>query len=307
MSIVVDVAIILLSILALWKGADFLVEAAARLAVRFGVSQLVIGLTIVAFGTSAPEFVVSVLAAARGQADISVGNVVGSNIFNLGFILGTVALLRTIRTSRPLVYRDGLVLVGISLLLLLFMQDLHLQRWEAGTMLAALIAYVGFLIFKQQADAAEELPEGEFSKWDILRILGGLGAVVLGGHFFVESASDLARLVGLSEWAIGVTIVAAGTSSPELATSLVAAIRGRHAISAGNLIGSDIFNILGVLGVAGLVSPMTVHPNAMSSLFMLSGLMVVVVLMMRTGWKLSRLEGGILVAVSLLRWILDFS
>ncbi|MGE3800705.1 MAG: sodium:calcium antiporter, partial [Candidatus Kapaibacterium sp.] len=131
MSIVIDALIIVLSILALWKGADFLVEAAARIAVRFGVSQLVIGLTIVAFGTSAPEFVVSVLAAARGQADISVGNIVGSNIFNLGFILGMVALLRTIKTSTPLVYRDGLVLIAISALLLFFMQDLQLERWEA--------------------------------------------------------------------------------------------------------------------------------------------------------------------------------
>lgn len=307
MSIAVDVVLIVLSILALWKGADFLVEAAARIAVRFGVSQLVIGLTIVAFGTSAPELVVSVLAAARGQADISVGNIVGSNIFNLGFILGAVALLRTIRTSHHLVYRDGFVLIGISFLLLFFMRDLQLQRWEAGVMLFSLFLYIGFLIFKKDEDAAEELPEGEFNKWDIVRLLGGLAMVVLGGHFFVDSASDLARLIGLSEWTIGVTIVAAGTSAPELATSLVAAIRGRHAISAGNLIGSDIFNILGVLGVAGLVSPMSVHPGAMSSLYMLSGLMVVVVLMMRTGWKISRLEGALLIAVGLLRWVLDFS
>ncbi|MGE3802423.1 MAG: calcium/sodium antiporter, partial [Candidatus Kapaibacterium sp.] len=274
---------------------------------RIGVSQLVNGLTIDAFGTSAPEFVVSVLAAARGQAVISVGNIVGSNIFNLGFILGMVALLRTIKTSTPLVYRDGLVLIAISALLLFFMQDLQLERWEAGAMLAGLALYVGFLVFKKQEDAAEELPEGEFNKWDILRLIGGLAAVVVGGHFFVESASDLARLLGMSEWVIGVTIVAAGTSAPELATSLVAAIRGRHAISAGNLIGSDIFNILGVLGVAGLVAPMTVHPSAMSSLYMLSGLMIVVVLMMRTGWKISRLEGALLILVSLLRWILDFS
>ncbi|MCB0711840.1 MAG: calcium/sodium antiporter [Ignavibacteriae bacterium] len=307
MSVTVDVVVIILSILALWKGADFLVEAAARIAVRFGISQLVIGLTIVAFGTSAPELVVSVLAAARSQADISVGNIVGSNIFNLGFILGTVALLRTIKTSSPLVYRDGLVLIAISGLLLFFMRDLQLERWEAGVMLAGLLLYVGFLIFKKQEDAAEELPEGEFNKWDILRLLGGLCAVVVGGHFFVESASDIARLLGMSEWVIGVTIVAAGTSAPELATSLVAAIRGRHAISAGNLIGSDIFNILGVLGVAGVVAPMSVHPGAMSSLYMLGGLMVVVVLMMRTGWKISRLEGALLILVSLLRWILDFS
>ena len=307
MAVAVDVVVILLSILALWKGADALVEAASRMAVRLGVSQLVIGLTIVAFGTSAPELVVSVLAAVRGQSDISVGNVVGSNIFNLGFILGGVALLRTIRTSYHLVYRDGTMLIGISGLLLLFMLDLHLERWEAGILLFTLLGYIGFLVFRKHDDAAEDLPEGEFSRSDIFRLLGGLGGVIAGGHFFVDSASDLARLVGMSEWTIGVTIVAAGTSAPELATSLVAAIRGRHAISAGNLIGSDIFNILGVLGVAGLISPLTISSGAISSLYMLCGLMVVVVLMMRTGWKVSRLEGALLLLSGLVRWILDFS
>ena len=310
MPILVDVLIILASILALWKGSDILVEASARLATRFGISQLVIGLTIVAFGTSAPEFMVSLFAAARGQADLAVGNVVGSNIFNLGLILGSVALIRTVRTSSYLVYRDGLVLIAISFLLLLFLSDLQLQRWEGAVMVTGLVVYICFLIFKQGTDDDSEDPSREkpFSWWDILRLLGGLAAVVAGGHFFVDSASEIARYFGLSEWVIGVTIVAAGTSSPELATSLMAAIRGHHGISAGNLIGSDIFNILGVLGVSALAAPMhmQIDPGAMSSLYMMSGLMILVTIMMRTGWKLSRLEGGVLVLIGLLRWVLDF-
>ena len=305
MNLVLDVALVLLSILALWKGADYLVEAAARIAHRLGISELVIGLTVVAFGTSAPELVVSLVAGLKGQPDISVGNVVGSNIFNLGFILGAVALIRTVRTSRPLVYRDGLFLVGIALLLLFFLSDLHLARWEGMIMLAILIGYIVFLVLGRHAEVAEELPGGDFSRVDLFKLLGGLAATVAGGYCFVHSASDLAREFGLSEWAIGVTIVAAGTSAPELATSLMAAIRGRHGLSAGNLIGSDIFNILGVLGIASIVSPMSLDKGAMESLYMLCGLVALVVLMMRTGWRLTRLEGALLVVINLIRWYLD--
>lgn len=305
MDLALDVVFVFVSILALWKGADYLVEAAAHIAHRLGVSELVIGLTVVAFGTSAPELVVSLVAALKGQSDISVGNVVGSNIFNLGFILGAVALLRTIRTSRLLVYRDGIFLVGASLLLLVFFLDLHIARWEGIVMLAILIGYIVFLIVSRHLEVAEELPKGEFSVQDIFKLLGGLAAVVAGGYLFVYSASDLARQLGMSEWAIGVTIVAAGTSAPELATSLLAAIRGRHGISAGNLIGSDIFNILGVLGIAAIVSPMTLNAGAMSSLYMLCGLVVLVVIMMRTGWRISRLEGLLLILINVFRWILD--
>lgn len=305
MQVALDILIIIATIVALWKGADLIVESSAHIAKRLGVSQLVIGLTVVAFGTSAPEFAVTLIAALGGQPNISVGNVVGSNIFNLGFILGGVALLRGITTSKTLVYRDGSVLFGTSLLLLLFIGDLDFQRWEGILMMAILVSYVAFLILRKDEELADEVPEGDFSWMDLTKLLGGLVLVVGGGHFFVESAVSIAKSFGMSEWAIGVTIVAAGTSAPELATSLVAAIKGRFGLSAGNLIGSDLFNMLGVLGLAGTIQPMQVNPDAQNSLFVLCALVLVVLLMMRSGWRVSRTEGAILVLANLVRWYFD--
>ncbi|HSG43020.1 MAG TPA: calcium/sodium antiporter [Anaerolineales bacterium] len=305
MHTIVDIAIIIASILALWWGAVWLVDSASRIAKRLGVSELIIGLTVVAMGTSAPEFAVTVGAALKGQADISVGNVVGSNIFNLGFILGGVALVRAITTSRSLVYRDGVFMIGITFLLLFFLRDLTMTRLEGAIFIALLIAYIALLIYQREA-SGEELPEGEFQWLDIPRLLSGLALVVGGGHFLVESASNLARTMGVSEWVIGVTIVAAGTSAPELVTSLIAVLRGHYGISAGNLIGSDIFNLLGVLGLAAVLQPMTIDPSAYSSLYILSGMVILVIVLMRTGWKLSRWEGGLLVLINIIRWVMDF-
>lgn len=306
MNYIPDIIIILVSILALWGGAVWVVESASRIAKRLGVSELIIGLTVVAMGTSAPEFAVTVGAALKGQGDISIGNVVGSNIFNLGFILGGVALVRAIKTTRSLVYRDGIVMVAITFLLMFFLRDLTMARWEGGILVGLLLVYIGYLIYSREP-LEEEIPDGEFHWYEILRLLGGLALVVGGGHFLVESASSLARAFGVSEWVIGVTIVAAGTSAPELVTSLIAILRGRHGISAGNLIGSDIFNLLGVLGVAALLRPMTVDAGAYSSMFLLSGMVIVVVVMMRTGWKISRGEGALLVGINIIRWIMDFA
>lgn len=305
LAVVFDIGVIVATIAALWKGAELIVESSAHIANRLGVSQLVIGLTVVAFGTSAPEFAVTLIAALGGQPNISVGNVVGSNIFNLGFILGGVALIRGIRTSPTLVYRDGTILFGVTLLLLFFIGDLDFERWEGLTMMALLVCYITYLIMRKDDELADDVPEGDFSWADVLKLVAGLVLVVLGGHFFVQSASDIAELLGMSEWAIGVTIVAAGTSAPELATSLVAAIRGRYGLSAGNLIGSDLFNMLGVLGLAGAISPMMVRPEAENSLYALCALVLVVVVMMRTGWRVSRLEGSILVLANLVRWYFD--
>lgn len=306
MTIAPDILVILATILGLWFGAVWLVEAAARIAKRFGMSELVIGLTVVALGTSAPEFAVTVGAALKGQADISVGNIVGSNIFNLGFILGGVALVRPIRTTRTLVRREGSMLIGTALLLLFFLRDLTMARWEGVVLMAILCTYIGLLIYRRQA-SDEDVPAGEMRWHDILRLLAGIGVVVLSGHYLVESASSLARMMGLSEWVIAVTIIAAGTSTPELATSLVAVLRGRHGMSAGNLIGSDLFNLLGVLGLAAVLRPLGVESGAYGSLFLLCGMVILVVIMMRTGWRISRFEGGVLVLINILRWVWDFS
>ncbi|MDX1377812.1 MAG: calcium/sodium antiporter [Anaerolineales bacterium] len=305
MHTIIDIVIIIAAILALWWGAVWLVDSASRIAKRLGVSELIIGLTVVAMGTSAPEFAVTIGAAMKGQANISVGNVVGSNIFNLGFILGGVALVRAITTTRSLVYRDGVFMAGITFLLLFFLRDLTMARWEGVVFIAMLVAYIALLIYQREA-SNEEVPEGEFQWLDVLRLLGGLALVVGGGHFLVESASNLARVLGVSEWVIGVTIVAAGTSAPELVTSLIAVLRGHFGISAGNLIGSDIFNLLGVLGLAAILRPMTIDANAYSSLYILSGMVILVIVLMRSGWTLSRWEGGLLVLINIARWVMDF-
>ena len=304
-----EVLIIIVCIAGLWLGGSWIVDAAARIARKIGMSELVIGLTIVAIGTSAPEFAVTIAAALSGSADISVGNVVGSNIFNLGFILGGIAFIANgIPTSRKLVTRDGGMLISATLVLLFFMRDLRLATWEGITLIVILVSYVSYLIIKRDGgDSAEEVPEGEFQWLDIGRLLVGIVLIVASGHFLVDAATIIARHFGISEWVIGVTIVAAGTSAPELATSLIGVLKGNHGISIGNLIGSDLFNLLGVLGLAAIISPLTVESGAMSSMVLLCGLVVLVVVMLRTGWRLSRLEGGLLIAINLVRWVADFT
>jgi len=300
-----DLIILILSIGSLWLGAVWVVDSASRIAQRLGVSELVIGLTIVAFGTSAPEFAVTITAAIKGQADISVGNVVGSNIFNLGFILGGVAIFRSIATSRKLVMRDGLLLIGASFLLLIFLWDDTLQHWEGIVLMLLLAGYLA-LLFIRKENIDEEIPHGAFRWLDVPLLILGLAFIVGGGHFLVDSASSLARSFGISEWVIAVTIVAAGTSTPEFATSLVAVIKGKYGLSAGNLIGSDLFNLLGVLGLAATLRTMKIAPGAYTEIVLLSALVITVVIMMRTGWKISRTEGVILVLVNLVRWIINF-
>ncbi len=303
-----DIVIIIGCTVGLGYGATLIVEAASRMSRRLGVSELVIGLTVVAFGTSAPEFAITIAATLKDQADISVSNVVGSNIFNLGFILGSVIMVRAIQTNKKLVYREGLVLIGATLVLLFFMRDLTLQRYEGFFMLSLLFIYIGYL-FYQRETPIDEIPEGDFEWRDIPRFLAGIVLIVTSGHFLVDSAVDIARVLGISEWVIGVTIVAAGTSAPEMATSLIGVLRGHEGISLGNLIGSDLFNLLGVLGLAGIIQAgtMQIDPAGMNSLILLSGMVILVVIMMRTGWRLTRWEGALLISINLLRWIIDFT
>ena len=303
-----DVFIIVACIIGLWFGATWVVDSATRIARQVGMSDLVIGLTVVAIGTSAPEFAVTISSALGGQSDISIGNVIGSNIFNLGFILGGLALVAGIDTSRTLVHRDGSMIIGTTLLLVYFLYDLHLQWWEGVILLVILVAYIGYLIY-QRAEGAEELSEEPFRPTDIPLFLVGITLVVASGHYFVESASHVASFYGVSEWVIGVTIVAFGTSAPEIATSGIALMRGHMGMSAGNLIGSDLFNLLGVLGVAAILAPggdMIVDPSAQESTYALVLMVAIVVFMMRTGWKVSRREGAVLLTIGIARWTMDF-
>jgi cation:H+ antiporter len=297
---------ILISLVLLWKGSGLLVDSAVRIACWMGVSQLVIGLTIVAFGTSAPEFVVTIGAALNGQADISVSNVIGSNIYNLGFILGSVAMIQAVQADWKLIYRDGLILVLISLILVWFLHDLHLTRFEGTLLLIGLIAYNIFLIRqKEPADVEDCLTDSIRKDW--LFLVLALIMVIAGGNLLRMGSVGLARHLGVSDWVIGVTLIAGGTSAPEFATSLMASFRGHHGISAGNLVGSCIFNVLGVLGIAGFLRPMKMASDATLHTLLMTGIVILSLVFFRTGWKISRLEGVAMIILSFLIWFIILS
>lgn len=302
---ILNIGLIVVSIVLLWKGSGWLVDSASRIGRKFRMSDLTIGLTIVAFGTSAPEFAVTISAALTGKSNISVGNIVGSNIFNLGFILGGCALFRALKATKEVVYRDGSILIGTSVLLLFFLHDRYFARYEGIILFAGLFGYL-ILLFGRKRPLESDVPAGTATWKDYPLLLLGIGCVVGGGHLLVHSASEVARFMGVSEWVIAVTIVAAGTSAPEFATSLMAAAKGRYGMSLGNLIGSDLFNLLGVLGLAGTIRNMHVADGAVSSIAMLMGMCMIVVIFLRTGWAISRWEGATLILIGIARWIMDF-
>jgi cation:H+ antiporter len=265
-----------LGLLLLVVGAEALVRGASKLAALAGVSPLVIGLTVVAYGTSTPELVVSVLSGLAGQADIALGNVVGSNIFNVLFILGISALIVPLVVSQQLVRLDVPLMIAVSVLTFLVGIDGKVSRVEGLFLFAGAVAYTIFLIAhgrKEHKDIQGEYAreyggtEGSSLRSGVLNtllVVGGLGVLVLGSRWLVDGAVSLAHLFGVSELVIGLTIVAAGTSLPEVATSIVASLRGERDIAVGNVVGSNIFNILAVLGLSSLVAPdgITVSPAA---------------------------------------------
>lgn len=305
MEILKDIIIVVLTIFLIAKGAMWLVESAVKIAHKIGISELVIGLTIVAFGTSAPEFAVTLIAAINDQSDISVGNIVGSNIFNLGFILGGTAIIRSLTTSNKIVYRDGGVLLFGTVMLMVFLWDLKLNKFEGTLLLVFLFIYLGTLFFKKE-NIEHDQTVGTYKWYVPIILILSLVLIVGSSHFLVDSASSLARAMGVSDWIIGVTIVAAGTSAPELATSIVAALRGNYGISVGNLIGSDIFNMFGILGFAAIIQDLEIDLSARIDLVLLLLMVFMALVFMRTGWKISRTEGVILVLVGLSRWIYSF-
>lgn len=268
MEILKVMALLLIGGLILSYGASLFVSSSSHFARRLGISPVIIGLTVVAFGTSAPELAVNVLAVIQGNSDIAMGNVVGSNIFNVAFILGICALLRPLAVSAQLIRIDIPVMVVSSLLLFLFARDFSIDRTEGLVLLLGIILYnvlqVRLAIKGKNADSEFEK---EFSvKGNPLKdtglLLMGLGGLILGAKLFVDGAVDGARLLGLSETLIGLTIIAAGTSLPEVATSVAATMKGERDIAIGNVVGSNIFNILGVIGISGsLGKSLSVNPH----------------------------------------------
>jgi len=255
----------ILGLVALVAGAEALVRGASKIALSLGISPLVVGLTIVAVGTSSPEVAVSVGAALSGNTDIAVGNVVGSNIFNVLLILGASALIAPLVVHSQLIRQEVPIMIGASLLLVVMVLDGKLGRFDAAVLATLLAGYMAFLVMQSRAESAEIRDEyaesvcrrSEWgSHWAVqaLLILAGLGLLVLGSGWLVDSSVAFARALGVSDLIIGLTIIAAGTSMPELAASIMAAVRGERDIAVGNVIGSNTFNILGCLGISGLVS-----------------------------------------------------
>ncbi len=288
-------------------GADLLVRGASRLSLSLGVSPLVVGLTVVAFGTSAPELAVSVQGALNGQSDIAIGNVVGSNIFNVLFILGLSALITPLVVHRQIVRKEVPIMIGVSALLWLLAADGALGLFDGVLLTSLLLIYVGVLYWQSRKAPADnqsdELPEG--GPWldrtwvQLLLIVVGLALLVLGSRWLVAAAIAFAQKLGISELVVGLTIVAAGTSLPEVATSIIAALKGQRDIAVGNVVGSNIFNILAVLGLTSLVAPGDI-PVAASALRFDIPIMLVVAFaclpVMFNGYRIERWEGGLFFA-----------
>jgi cation:H+ antiporter len=298
------IAILILGLVLLYLGAEGLVRGSSSLALRFGVGPLLVGLTVVAFGTSAPEMIVSVKAAYLGQGDISVGNVVGSNICNIGLILAFSAIIVPIKVASQIVRVDTPIMIGATALAIALLYDGSLTRAEGIFFFLLLIAYIVFSIRLAKKQAADPLAQ-EFSEemkisksgvaLDVLMVIGGLVMLVFGARFLVDSAVVIAKAFGLSEAVIGLTIVAIGTSLPELATSLVAAIKKEADIAVGNVVGSNIFNILGILGISAAVTPLSSAGITGIDLGVMAAFALGLWILSRTGYRITRIEGSIMV------------
>ena len=283
-------------------GAEWLVRGASRLASAAGVSALTIGLTVVAFGTSAPEMAVSARAAMDGQAGIAIGNVVGSNVFNVLFILGLSSLLVPLIVSKQLIRQDVPIMIGVSVFAFLIALDGELSRWDGLILFLSLGGYTAWTVRegKKAGSAQHDQDEQDTQHRVIVQIgLVGIGLVflVLGSRWLVDAATTMAQSLGVSDLVIGLTIVAAGTSLPEVVTSIVASLKGERDIAVGNVVGSNIFNVLGVLGIAGMAAPNGVAIEA-STLWIEFPIMVAVALVCLpvffTGLVIARWEGALL-------------
>lgn len=283
----------------LTAGADLLVRGGASFARRLGLNPLVVGLTIVAFGTSAPELVVSMHGAVRGLTDLAAGNVVGSNIFNIAVILGLAAIITPLRIQRPVIRREAPIMLLVSLLGAGLLLTGGVTRLGGVTLLALLAAYtvLGIMFARREAATGADIrgsSSGRRRSVDLMTIVAGLGLLMAGSRLFVDGALAIARSSGVSEAILGLTIVAAGTSLPELATSVMAAVRREADIAVGNILGSNIFNLLGVLGATASVRPLRLSGITLLDLAVMVGLAAVLLPLLISGRRLVRWEGALL-------------
>lgn len=302
-----DVLLVVLGLLGLFFGGNWLVKGAARLALSLGVSTLVVGLTIVAFGTSLPEMFVSLDAVMQGAVDISVGNVVGSNIANIGLILGLTALVFPVAVKRQVVRRDLPIMLIVSVLMFVLIQNREISRLEGLLLFGSVIAYTAisyFLELREKRTGAEsdDLDESEFGPdprhanrfFELGRLSVGLAVVVIGANLLVEGSVNIANALGVPKLIIGLTLVAVGTSLPELATSFIASLHKENDIAVGNIIGSNIFNILAILGVTATVRPIGINQRVLEiDIFVMLAFSFALLLAVQGG-KVTRWQGGLL-------------
>ena len=295
--------------LVLW-GADRLTDGATALAQRMNVPQIVIGLTVVAMGTSMPEFFVSMVSAIKGTPDLAVGNVVGSNIFNTMFIVGISAAVAPMAISRSAVRKDIPFAVVATLMLSVMCMDGNISRTDAGILFALFIVFMVYTLrlARKGAVDVEEKKKADLSVvMSSVFIIVGLACLIGGSNLFVNGASAIAKALNVSDAVIGLTVVAMGTSLPELATSVVAARKGRSAMAMGNVIGSNVFNILMILGVTGMITPMQIEGITMTDMGVMLVGMVLVWMFSYTKYKVARWEGFVLAAmfVGYMAWLVS--
>jgi len=300
-SIGFDVVLLVASVGVLYAGAELLVRGAGRLAIAMRIRPLVVGLTVVAFATSAPELVVGLTATLRNVSDIAVGNIIGANIANAGLIIGLSALIRPLRVHQHLWRKEVPVTIAVQVLLWVFCLNGTLGRWEGLTLLAVLVAFVAWMIRTAKDREATPLPDEIKEKprvaINVVQMVAGIVLLVAGGNLLVHAAVGVAAAAGLSRLAIGLTIVAMGTTVPELATSVVAARRGEGDIAVGNAVGSVFFNTACILGLASAIRPMSISWDVCwVKLPVMIALVLALVPFVRTGSRVARWEGAVLLA-----------
>ena len=302
----ISMGLILIGFVLLYYGAEGLVKGSSSLALRLKITPLAIGLTVVAFGTSMPEMIVSIKSSLTNHGDISIGNVLGSNIFNIAVILGISSLVRPLHIKYQLVKYDAPIMILVSFLFLFFFRDFQISRFEGAIFFILFVIYTiaNFYVSKKEyfKEKVHEVKESDYPRYkhiyiEILLIIGGLVLLVLGANYLINGSIKIARFFGISEAIIGLTIIATGTSLPELATSVVAAMHKESDIAVGNIIGSCIFNILSILGVASLIMPISGAGISMVDVAVMIATSVILLPLLYTGWKLNRGEGTFLLCI----------
>lgn len=290
--------LLLIGFVLLIKGADLFVDGSSSIAGILKVPSVIIGLTIVAMGTSAPEAAVSINAGLAGNSDISLGNIVGSNIFNLLVVIGACAVIFPAKSHEDILKRDLWWNIGVSVLLFALILNGNISRVEGILLLAVFIFYLGLMVRSAMKNRIEETPMDVLPLWkSLLFVFAGLAAVVFGGDMVVDNASLIAKAWGMSDTLVGLTIVAIGTSLPELVTSITASKKGDSGIALGNAVGSCLFNILFILGIASTLTPINAVPELIIDTAILIFVTIMILIVAKTGKKTNRAEGIVCVAL----------